>query len=119
MKPVLFFFGWLSFALGVVGAFVPILPTTPFMILSAYLFSKSSPRFHAWLLSLPIAGPAVTEWNQHRVVRTRAKILCAVMILLSLGFIWWKVDVLREVKLFLTILLLCVCGFVVTRKSRV
>lgn len=119
MKPVLFVLGWVSFGLGVFGAFVPIIPTTPFMILSAFLFSKSSPRFHAWLLSLPIAGPAVNEWSEHRVVRTRAKILCAMMITLSLVIIWWRVQVPDVLKIGLTILLTSVCAFVVTRKSRV
>lgn len=118
MKPVLFILGWLSFGLGVFGAFVPIIPTTPFMILAAFLFSKSSPRFHAWMLSLPIAGPAVQEWNQHRVVRTRAKILCATMIVISLTIIWLKAPVLPAVRIILTIILVSVCTFVVTRKSR-
>ncbi len=118
MKPVWFVLAWLSFALGAFGAFVPIIPTTPFMILSAWLFSKSSPRFHAWILSLPIAGPAVSEWNSHRVVRVRAKILCATMILISLTFIWWKAEVPQALKIILTIILVSVCTFVITRKSK-
>jgi uncharacterized membrane protein YbaN (DUF454 family) len=119
VKPVLFVLGWISFGLGVFGAFVPIIPTTPFMILAAFLFSKSSPRFHAWLLSLPIAGPAVRDWNDHRVVGAKAKILCASMIFISLGVLWWRVQVLIELKIFLTVVLLSVCAFVMTRKSRV
>lgn len=118
MRPVWFIIAWISFALGFIGAFVPILPTTPFMILSAYLFSKSSPRFHTWILSLPLAGPAVKEWNQHRVVRTRAKILCATMIFISLAVIWSSSTILISVKIILTIILVSVCTFVVTRKSR-
>lgn len=110
--------GWVSFGLGAFGAFVPIIPTTPFMILSAYLFSKSSPRFHAWILSLPIAGPAVSEWNSHRVVRTRAKILCATMIAVSLTLIWWQTEVPVALKIILTIILVSVCTFVITRKSK-
>lgn len=118
MKPVWFVFAWISFGLGAFGAFVPIIPTTPFMILAAYLFSKSSPRFHAWILSLPIAGPAVSEWNNYRVVRTRAKILCATMILISLTLIWLKAGVPDALKIILTIILVSVCTFVITRKSK-
>jgi len=88
------------------------------MILSAFLFSKSSPRFHAWILALPIAGPAVKEWGEHRVVRARAKVLCATMILVSLSLIWWRAPVTDAVKIILTIILVTVCTFVVTRKSR-
>lgn len=118
MKPVWFVLAWISFALGAFGAFVPIIPTTPFMILATFLFSKSSPRFHAWILALPIAGPAVKEWGEHRVVRTRAKVLCATMILISLTLIWWRAPVGEALKIILTIILVSVCTFVVTRKSR-
>lgn len=118
MKPILFVLAWISFGLGAFGAFVPIIPTTPFMILSAFLFSKSSPRFHAWILALPIAGPAVKEWGEHRVVRTRAKVLCGTMIAASLALIWWRAPVSEIVKIILTIILVTVCTFVVTRKSR-
>jgi uncharacterized membrane protein YbaN (DUF454 family) len=119
VKPVLFVLGWISFGLGAFGAFVPIIPTTPFMILAAFLFSRSSPRFHAWLLALPIAGPAVRDWNEQRVVSIRAKILCGCMILVSLALLWWRTPVLIELKSFLTVVLLSVCAFVMTRKSRV
>ncbi len=119
MKPVWFVLAWVSFGLGTIGAFIPILPTTPFMLLSAFLFSKSSPRFHAWLLSLPFAGPAIREWNQHRVVRKRAKFLCTTMISVSLGLIWWRAPVPVVLKIILTIILVSVCAFVVTRKSAI
>lgn len=117
MKALLFVFGWISFGLGVIGAFLPVIPTTPFLILSAYLFSKSSPRFHAWLLSLPFAGPAINDWNQNRVVRPRAKVLCSVMILLSLGSIWYFSSLRLFAKGLVTIILLGVMLFVVTQKS--
>lgn len=117
MKPILFIIGWLSFVLGIIGAFLPILPTTPFLILSAYLFSKSSPRFHAWLLDLPFAGPAIREWGDHRVVRPRAKILCTLMIALSLGIIWTSEKILIEIKAGVTLILCSVLIYVLTRSN--
>ncbi len=119
MKLVYFVCAWLSFGLGVFGAFVPIIPTTPFMILAAFLFSKSSPKFHAWILGLPIAGPAIKEWGDHRVVRKRAKILCTTMISISLSIIWWKAPVHMALKVILTIVLVSVCMFILTRKSSI
>jgi uncharacterized protein len=118
VKWLFFIIAWISFVLGVIGAFVPILPTTPFLILSAYLFSKSSPRFHAWILTLPIAGDAIHDWRENRVIRPRAKILCGSMIVLSLTSMWIYAQVIWVLKLAITMLLLSVGSFVMTRKSR-
>lgn len=118
MKWVLFILGWISFILGVIGAFLPILPTTPFLILAGFLFSKSSPRFHAWLLNLPYAGPAIKDWNEKKEISIRAKILCTAMILFSLTLIWIQAPVHLAIKIFLTIILFSVNLFVLTRKSR-
>lgn len=107
----------MSFVLGVIGAFLPVIPTTPFLILAAFLFSKSSPRFHRWLLELPMAGPALADWNDNRVIRPRAKILCLSMIFLSLATMWVYAQVPIALKLIITTILLSVGCFVVTRKS--
>jgi uncharacterized membrane protein YbaN (DUF454 family) len=117
VKWLLFCIGWISFALGIIGAFLPILPTTPFLILSAYMFSKSSPRFHHWLLNLPLAGEAVKDWQNNRVIKTKAKILCCSMILLSLGLIWIHPRILIIIKVSVTLVLTSVGIFVATRES--
>lgn len=119
MKVLWLTLGWVSFGLGIIGAFLPVIPTTPFLILSAFLFSKSSPRLHAWILALPYAGPAILEWRDHRVVRPRAKILCLVMVGVSLFSIWRFATVIEPVKIILTIILLSVLVFVLSRQSRV
>lgn len=118
MRPVLFIFGWISFALGIIGAFLPIIPTTPFLILSAYLFSKSSPRFHTWLLNLPLAGQGIRDWQNDRVIRPRAKILCATMIILSLALLYTNVRIPLAGKVAVTLILVPVGIYVVTRKSK-
>jgi uncharacterized protein len=114
---VLFSLGWVSFALGFIGAFLPVLPTTPFLLLSAWLFSKSSPRFHAWLLALPMAGDAIRDWDENQVIRPGAKFLCVFMLTISVAVIWYFAQVLWGLKLVLTLIIASVGTFVVTRKS--
>ncbi|MGE3611364.1 MAG: YbaN family protein [Bacteriovoracaceae bacterium] len=118
MKWLWFTIAWISFALGIIGAFLPIIPTTPFLILSAFLFSKSSPRFHRWLLSLPVAGDGIRDWQENRVIRTKAKILCVVMITGSLIYINFFLKVHIALKVFISLILVPVAIFVSTRKSR-
>ncbi len=60
--------GIVSLALGVVGIFVPVLPTTPFVLLAAACFARSSPRFHEWLLRHRVMGPIIREWEAHRAM---------------------------------------------------
>lgn len=78
--------GFASLALGVIGIFVPLLPTTPFVLLAAYFFSKGSKRLHGWLLSHPKMGPVIRDWEQHGVIPVRAKVLAVVMIVIFVGY---------------------------------
>jgi hypothetical protein len=102
---------------GIVGAFIPILPTTPFLILSAFLFSKSSPKLHKWILDLPIAGVGIRDWQDNRVIRPRAKVLCTLMIFLSLGIIYVNAKIPILVKTLVTLVILPVWSFVISRKN--
>ena len=64
---------WLLVGLGVVGAFVPVLPTTPFLLLAAFLYSKSSVRFYNHMMNHRLWGPPLREWKEHGVISRRAK----------------------------------------------
>lgn len=118
LRPILFVVGWLCFVLGVIGAFMPILPTTPFLLLAGVCFSRSSPRFHAWLLAMPVFGAAMEDWRIRRVIRVRAKVLCSTMLLASLWVIWSRATPPVYVKVPATLVIVGVGTFVVTRKSR-
>lgn len=79
---LLILLGWLFVALGSIGAVLPLVPTTPFLILAALCFSKGSERLHRWLLERPVFGPLILEWERNGVIRPKAKILSTIMIVL-------------------------------------
>ncbi len=75
--------GLVSFAIGVVGAFVPILPTVVFMLLAAFCFARGSPRLHHWLTNHRQFGPAIHDWHRHGAIRRPAKRMAMVAIAFS------------------------------------
>jgi uncharacterized membrane protein YbaN (DUF454 family) len=66
--------GMVCVACGAAGLFLPVLPTTPFMILAAACFARGSKRFHGWVLDHRVFGPTVREWQVHRSIPWRAKL---------------------------------------------
>lgn len=82
----------LSLALGVVGIFVPVLPTVPFILLSAWAASRSSPRLLAWLESHAAFGPMLQEWRLGGVVRRRAKWAATCAMSASGLFMLWSLQ---------------------------
>ncbi|WP_271008848.1 YbaN family protein [Paucibacter sp. B51] len=75
--------GVLSLALGIVGIFLPLLPTTPFVLLAAFCFARGSSRCERWLLQHRTFGPMVRDWRANRAVPLRAKQLASVMMALG------------------------------------
>lgn len=75
--------GWLSVALGAIGALLPVMPTTPFLILALACFSKSSPRFHKMLLNNKWFGPALAEWEQNHTISRQVKFRAMVLVVIS------------------------------------
>ena len=66
--------GWVAVGLGLIGAVLPVLPTTPFMILAAFLFAKGSPRARTWLIERSGFGPNILDWEREGAIARRAKI---------------------------------------------
>lgn len=65
--------GLMALALGTAGLVLPLLPTTPFMLLAAAAFAKSSPWLHGWLIGHRLLGPPIRDWRDHRAINPRAK----------------------------------------------
>jgi uncharacterized protein len=84
-----------SLVLAVVGAFLPIMPTVPFILLAAWAATRSSPRLSQWLENHPRMGPPIREWRQGGVVRRSAKWYATVMMSFSAVMLaivarpWW------------------------------
>ncbi|PFG27695.1 putative secreted or membrane protein [Corynebacterium renale] len=69
MKPVFAGLGCVALALGVIGIFLPLLPTTPFLLLAAFLFARSSERLHTYLITHPYLGAYIRNYHEHTMTR--------------------------------------------------
>lgn len=116
-KTLLIILGWVCVALGFMGAFLPVLPTTPFLLLAAYFFSKSSPRFHRWLIELPYFGEIIQDWNQNKVIRPKAKMMAISAIVIIFSATLYFTNIHLGLKFMLVIIALSCAAFILTRKS--
>jgi uncharacterized membrane protein YbaN (DUF454 family) len=72
--------GLLFVGLAAVGVATPVLPTTPFLLLAGWFFARSSARLHAWLLRSRLFGGMIRDWQKHRGVRPRVKVVALILI---------------------------------------
>lgn len=88
--------GSVALVLGIVGIFLPLLPTTPFLLLAAALYFRSSERLYTWLLNQRCLGAYIRNFREHRAIPLRAKIVSVAMVWVTLLYcafgvsdVWW------------------------------
>lgn len=84
--------GWVFFALGAIGTVLPLVPTTPFMLLALWAFSSGSERFHGWLYHHPVFGPPLRRWREERIIPLWGKAVALSSMLASLLWTWLATD---------------------------
>jgi len=85
VRAVFFVAGVAALALGVAGVFLPLLPTTPLVLLAAACFARSYRPFHEWLVAHRLFGPLLREWHEHRSIPYRTKLFAIGMMAVTLG----------------------------------
>ena len=118
-RPFFLTLGLVSLGLGVIGVFLPLLPTTPFVLLAAFAFSRSSERLYAWLMSHRYYGPLVSNWQRHGVIRPRVKWTAVPLILALAGSSILFLDAPAWAKIPLALVCAGVICFILTRPGAI
>ncbi len=118
MRPVFLAIGFVCVGLGGLGAVLPLLPTTPFLLIALWAFSRSSDRFHHWLYTHPRFGPRLQAWNEHGVVPVKVKLSAISAMLVSLGLMVFVARVKWPVLAVSGALMLVGATYVLSRPSR-
>ncbi|WP_135077165.1 YbaN family protein [Terasakiella sp. SH-1] len=108
--------GWFFTGLGFIGAFLPVLPTTPFLLVAVWAFSKSSPKLKRWLYTHPQFGPHIRNWFDHGAITTRAKIFAVSLMGVSVGFSTLLSESLY-LPIALSLIMVAVATFILTRPA--
>lgn len=109
--------GCLFVGLGIIGAFLPVVPTTPFLLVAAACFSRSSPRFHQWLLDRKHIGPALRAWEERRVIRRKAKISATIGLFGGISIPIFFLSIHWGVKVIMVITAIAVSAYIWAQKS--
>jgi len=112
-------FGLINVCLGVIGAVVPVMPSTIFFLIALWAFSKSSKRLHDWLFYHRLFGRLLRDWHQHRVIPLKIKIFAVTVMALVLAYITVAIADGPALPVALAIVLSGVTGYILSRPSAV
>ena len=117
MKYLLIILGSISLALGVIGIFLPVLPTTPFLLLSATLYVHSSEKLYQWLINQKYLGTYIRNFREHHAIPLRAKILSISMIWITLTYCAIAISNIIWIKLIFIALAIAVTIHILSYKT--
>jgi uncharacterized membrane protein YbaN (DUF454 family) len=110
--------GSVSLVLGIIGAFVPLLPTTPFLLLTAFLYMKGSQRCYDWLMNQPVLGKYIRDYRENKIIPLRAKIMSLTLLWISMSYCIIYAVSLWPVKGLLAVIAAGVTIHILSFKSR-
>ena len=117
MRLIYIIIGCVAVVLGVIGIFLPLLPTTPFLLVAAWAFAKSSPRLESWLVTHPRLGPPLRDWRERGAIPARAKLVAVGAMAVSLVYILLVPSIPAYGQIGAALVLACCATFILTRPS--
>lgn len=117
IKALLIILGCLSLVLGIIGIFLPILPTTPFLLLSAALFFRSSNQLYEWLINQKYLGTYIRNFREHRAIPLRAKIISVSMVWITLLYCAIATTEVIWLRIFFIMLAIAITWHILSYKT--
>lgn len=117
MRYVYIVFGCLFTALGIVGAFLPLLPTTPFLLVAAALFLRSSPKLYAWLLNQKLLGPYIRNFMENKAIPLHAKIISISLMWITMLYCIVHLVQVAWAKILLAVIAVAVTIYILSFKT--
>tara|TARA_Y100001968_G_C19058260_1_gene572494 strand:+ start:273 stop:641 length:369 start_codon:yes stop_codon:yes gene_type:complete len=115
-KSILFTLGMIFIGFAYIGIILPGLPTTPFILLAVYFFSKSSNKMENWILNHKLFGDFIYNWKKNRAISKKSKIYAIISILITFSITIYKAFSI-QIDLIFVIICLLLCSYIITRPT--
>lgn len=109
--------GLLCVLIGLIGVVLPLLPTTPFLLVAAFCFSRSSERLHQYLLNHPVFGGLIRDWEDYGVIPFKAKVIATTMMLVMVSYPLFFKSFHIGLKMMVVATILLAVSYIWTRPS--
>ena len=117
-RPILLTFGWLCVGLGFLGIILPLFPTTPFLLVAVWAFSRASPELARKIRNHPVAGPFIRDWQDAGVIPPMAKFLAVTMMSAMVAYLHYGAKLPPWIVLAVAVVLAAAAAFILTRPGR-